>query len=78
MNADGKISQGIPIGNDISFLLAETVLAQVDRRLRFPAERSYRWFDDHEVAFDSRAEAEAGLKRLNAELAKFRLRLNPK
>jgi len=31
MNLDGKISQGIPIGNDVSFLLAEVVLAQVDR-----------------------------------------------
>jgi hypothetical protein len=33
MDANGKISQGIPIGNDISFLLAEAVLAQVDRAL---------------------------------------------
>ena len=29
MNLEGKFSQGVPIGNDISFLLAELVLAQV-------------------------------------------------
>jgi hypothetical protein len=29
MDSDRKISQGIPIGNDISFLLAEIVLAHV-------------------------------------------------
>ncbi|MGO8793458.1 MAG: RNA-directed DNA polymerase [Candidatus Sulfotelmatobacter sp.] len=34
MDLDGKISRGIPIGNDISFLVAEMVLAQIDQRLR--------------------------------------------
>ena len=33
MDLDGKISQGIPIGNDISFLLAELVLARVDKAM---------------------------------------------
>jgi hypothetical protein len=77
MDVDGKSSQGIPIGNDISFLLAEVVLAQVDRATRFLKNRSYRWFDDFEIAFDSRVEAENGLKVLRRELDKFRLRLNP-
>jgi hypothetical protein len=30
MDLDGKVSQGIPIGNDISFLLGEAVTARVD------------------------------------------------
>jgi|SRR5271165_4231515 len=77
MNLDGKVSQGIPIGNDISFLLAETVLAQVDRALSVPRERALRWFDDYEIAFDTRQEAEACLKRLRRELGTFRLRINP-
>jgi len=34
MNLQGKISQGVPIGNDVSFLLTEIVLAQIDRKLR--------------------------------------------
>jgi hypothetical protein len=78
MDLDGKISQGIPIGNDISFLLTEIVLAHIDRRLAVPSERSFRWFDDYEIAFDTRVEADACLKALNVKLAEFRLRLNPK
>jgi hypothetical protein len=78
MNLDGKVSQGIPIGNDISFLLAEVVLAQVDRAARLAPDRSYRWFDDYELAFDTMDEAEGALKRLNKELAMFKLRLNSK
>ena len=46
MDMQGKISQGVPIGNDISFLLAEIVLGQVDRDLRKYKGRAYRWFDD--------------------------------
>jgi hypothetical protein len=77
MDANGKISQGIPIGNDISFLLAEAVLAQVDRALTITAQSAYRWFDDYEISFDTREQAEAGLARLRNELDRFQLRLNP-
>src|ERR1017187_1438482 len=77
MDLDGKVSQGIPIGNDISFLLAEAVLAQVDRALSVPPKRALRWFDDYEIAFDTRSDAEACLKGLSRELGAFRLRLNP-
>jgi hypothetical protein len=78
MDLDGKMSQGIPIGNDISFLLAEVVLAQVDKALHLPLGRAYRWFDDYEMALDTSDQAEEVLKKLTRELAKFRLRLNPK
>ena len=78
MDLDGKLSQGIPIGNDISFLLAEVVLAQVDRALGVEPGRAYRWFDDYELAFDTRSEAEGALKKLSQELGRFQLRLNPK
>jgi hypothetical protein len=77
MNLQGKISQGIPIGNDVSFLLAEVVLARVDRALGVSPGRSYRWFDDYEVACDSRQEAEGTLARLVDALDEYRLRLNP-
>jgi hypothetical protein len=77
MNLDGKVSQGIPIGNDISYLLAELVLARVDAAMRLSRDGAYRWFDDYEIAFDTRAEAQACLKRLRAALGRFRLRLNP-
>jgi hypothetical protein len=77
MDANGKISQGIPIGNDVSLLLAECVLAQVDRALGVKAQQSYRWFDDYEITFDTRDQAEAVLARLRNELNKYQLRLNP-
>ncbi|MFO0643816.1 MAG: RNA-directed DNA polymerase [Polyangiaceae bacterium] len=78
MDMQGKISQGVPIGNDISFLLAEIVLGQVDRDLRKYKGRAYRWFDDYEIACDSRQEAETALLELRQSLGRFNLRLNPK
>jgi hypothetical protein len=78
MNWDGKMSQGIPIGNDISFLLAEIVLARVDSELKAKSGRAFRWFDDYEFAFESRDEAELMLRTLTRELGRFRLRINPK
>jgi hypothetical protein len=77
MNLQGKISQGVPIGNDVSFLLAEIVLAQIDRKLRVAPSRAYRWYDDYEIACDSREDAEEILARLILELGAFRLRVNP-
>ena len=64
MNLQAKISQGISIGNDISFLLGEIVLAQIDRELQTPREKSYRWFDDYEIACNTREEAETVLAKL--------------
>lgn len=78
MNLDGKMSQGVPIGNDISYLLAEAVLTQVDKTVRVRPGRAFRWFDDYEFAFDTVDQAEEMLKKLNRELGKFRLRLNSK
>ena len=78
MDLDGKVSQGIPIGTDVSFFLAEVVLGQVDRALNLPRGRAVRWFDDYEIACDSSQEAEAQLRSLSRELSRYRLRLNPK
>jgi hypothetical protein len=77
MGLQGKVSQGIPIGNDVSFLLAELVLAAIDAKLGSVPERSYRWFDDYEIACDTREEAERLLARLTKELSSFQLRVNP-
>jgi hypothetical protein len=78
MDLDGKFSQGVPIGNDISYLLCEVVLSRVDASLGLSTGQAYRWFDDYEIAFDTRDEADAALKKLSQELSKFRLRLNAK
>ena len=77
MDMSGKESQGLPIGNDISFLLAELVLTQVDRELKVTGKHGYRWFDDYEIACATFEEAQQCLTRLNAALASFRLRINP-
>jgi hypothetical protein len=78
MDLDKKFSQGIPIGNDLSFLLAEIVLAAVDKALKVEPDRCYRWFDDYEFACSSESEALAFKEQLETELARFRLRLNPR
>ena len=78
MNLQGKVSQGVPIGNDISYLLAEIVLGKVDRALKFAPDRAYRWFDDYEISCDSHDEAEKILAILTRELRKFHLSLNPR
>ncbi len=78
MNMQGKVSQGVPIGNDISYLLAEIVLGKVDRALKLSPERAYRWFDDYEISCDSYDEAEKVLAILTRELRRFHLSLNPR
>jgi hypothetical protein len=78
MNLQGKVSQGLPTGNDVSFLLAEIVLGQVDKELKIDRKRAFRWFDDYEISCDSRAEAEESLVQLRAALKKFHLRINSK
>lgn len=78
MNLQGKVSQGIPIGTDISFLLGEVVLAQVDRQIPVPPSRCYRWFDDFEITCDTREEAEAVLASVTKALRSFNLRTNAK
>lgn len=77
MDSQRKFSQGIPIGPDLSFLLAEIVLGQVDKASGLPRERSYRWFDDYEISCSTRQEAEATLARLTTALESFKLRPNP-
>jgi hypothetical protein len=77
MDLQGKVSQGIPIGNDISFLLAEVVLAQIDRSLKLRPKQGYRWYDDYEIPCSSRSEAEEILGRLTRLLETFKLRPNP-
>jgi len=77
MDLQGKVSQGVTIGNDLSFLLGEIVLGVVDRKLRRVSSNAFRWYDDYEFACDSRADGEKILATLRQELGRFRLRLNP-
>jgi hypothetical protein len=81
LSQDGQ-TMGIPVGPDTSFLIAEMVMAGVEHEYRkqFPSgyrPRGFRFYDDIELAFDSRAEAEAAIPKLERALAQFELRLNP-
>lgn len=69
---------GIPIGQDISRVIAEVILAQVEQSLgysRFPD--GMRCIDDYEVGFLNRAAATGFQHRLEQALAEFELSLNP-
>jgi hypothetical protein len=56
-NCSSGQTVGIPIGPDTSFVVAEIVLAAVDGLLRtkLPALRGFRYLDDYEAAFETRA-----------------------
>jgi hypothetical protein len=70
---------GIPIGPDSSFVAAEIVLTAVDELLgaRMPRLRAWRYLDDYEAAFRSRAEAEEAPGHLEGALGDFELVINP-
>jgi hypothetical protein len=70
---------GVPIGPDPSFVAAEIVLTAVDSVLfaKAPAFRGYRYIDDYEGAFPSRAEAEEAQGHLESALGDFELVINP-
>ncbi|HEX9869480.1 MAG TPA: RNA-directed DNA polymerase, partial [Candidatus Tectomicrobia bacterium] len=74
---------GIPIGPDLSLLLAEILLAAVDSQLlkhlpQFRGYRGYRYVDDYEFAFPTAAAADEALAALQSVLADFELQLNPR
>lgn len=70
---------GVPIGPDTSLIAAEVVLTAVDKEFAsaVPGYRGFRYLDDYELAFESKAEAEMALALLEASLSQFELMLNP-
>lgn len=78
-NAQDGQTIGIPIGPDTSLIVAEIILAAVDRELvrAVPRLRGFRFMDDYELTFVSRSHAELALARLQGALANCELALNP-
>ena len=77
---DGQDAQtmGIPVGPDTSFVIAEILLASVDKRLAEQISlNGYRYMDDYELCFSSRAMAEKALTTLEELLSDYELSLNP-
>jgi hypothetical protein len=67
---------GLPVGPDPSPVLANAVLAPLDRELAFLGVRHLRWVDDVVVGVDGPDEAERVLAALRQELARLGLELN--
>lgn len=70
---------GIPIGPDTSFVVAEIVLTAVDGlvKQKIQGYRGFRYLDDYEAAFPTRAEAEEAQGHLESALGDFELVINP-
>lgn len=75
---DGQ-TKGIDVGPDASFAIAETILAACDRQLQRQVKglRGFRFYDDYELYFHTRVNAEVALSRLQTILSDFELSLNP-
>jgi hypothetical protein len=69
---------GIPIGQEISRVIAEVILWRVEEILDISRKTNgIRCIDDYEVGFMSEAEAETFLNRLERALSEYELALNP-
>jgi hypothetical protein len=69
---------GIPIGPDTSLVVAELLLSAVDQHVLASMKlNGFRYIDDYELGFSSRAEAEAAYVLLQQALAEFELAPNP-
>jgi len=74
---DGQ-TLGIPVGPDTSLVIAELLLAQVDKSLNEQIEvNGFRYMDDYELSFNTRSGAENTLTILEDCLADYELSLNP-
>jgi Reverse transcriptase (RNA-dependent DNA polymerase) len=73
-------TRGIPIGPDTSLVIAESILAEVERCIlqRLPNLRGIRFIDDYELCFPDFGSAENALSIIQEELQHFELQLNSK
>jgi hypothetical protein len=76
---DGQ-TMGLPIGPDSSWLIAETILAQIESALisRHPQLAGHRFNDDMTFALATQSEADSVLADLQSILAEYELSLNPR
>ena len=70
-------TQGIPIGPATSHIISEFILSKVDGALR-DAYQFVRYIDDYECYCETREDAEDFILKLEQELRKYLLNLNPK
>ncbi|MDB4948801.1 MAG: hypothetical protein JWM27_1450 [Gemmatimonadetes bacterium] len=77
-NAQGGQTLGIPIGPDTSLAIADLILSAVDEQFcrECPRLSGFRMWDEYELGFSTRSEAEAGLAILQEVLGEMELALN--
>jgi hypothetical protein len=68
---------GIPVGPDASLVIAEAVLAQVDKDVQQQGSGGFRYMDDYELVFQSEQQALEARSLLQTSLLEFELHLNP-
>ena len=73
-----KLTGGIPIGPDTSFLIGEILGTALDRKLqeKIPTFRGVRSIDDYYLYFRTVSEAEKGLAALHEVSREFELEIN--
>lgn len=76
---DGQ-TNGVDVGPDTSFAIAELILSAIDERLaaELPSIRGFRYYDDYELYFTERSDAERALSVLQDALLDYELVLNPR
>ncbi|MGD9748099.1 MAG: RNA-directed DNA polymerase, partial [Verrucomicrobiales bacterium] len=75
-NCQDAQSVGIPIGPDVSLLLAEILLSRVDEVLGGAGIRGIRYIDDYELVFESERDALKAKSVLQSALLEYELDLN--
>jgi len=76
--AQDNETSGLPIGPDTSLVLAEVLLTPIDEIITHEPKPlgAHRYFDDYELVYDTRADAEQALSRLHSLLQEYNLTLN--
>ncbi|WP_435263035.1 RNA-directed DNA polymerase [Tenacibaculum sp. nBUS_03] len=79
-NCNDRQSIGLPIGPDVSFILAEIIGNRIDfeisKRLKEVNHSGTRYYDDYYLYFDTRNDAENALKIIQQVLFEFQLETN--
>jgi hypothetical protein len=75
-NCQDAQTNGIPVGPDTSLVIAELILARVDRQLTRRRIKGIRYMDDYELVFDSEKQALEARTQLQQALLEYELNLS--
>jgi len=79
-NGQDKQTMGIPIGPDTSLVIAEIILAAIDKTIAQSIHgiKGFRQIDDYELCFNKREDAENALYKIESTISEYELELNYK